>query len=337
MPTKRAFSVPLIALCLVTGLGAKVSAQAAYTMKLGTATLNDGQHEYLNRLAQEIMTKTNNQIKVGVYPASQLGPIPRQIESTQLGAIQGFIATAEFYEGVDKRFQALGAAGVFKDWSNAEAVLRDPEFKKMLLGFGAQKGLRVGGLFVSGPTSFAMRDARSEFSSLQGKKIRVMSSPVQMEMVKKLGAAPLPVPLSEVLPALQQGSIDGVLSVLSVLTPMRYYEVAPVILDTEFTYGISIFVVSQMWLDQLPPNLRSVVLDSADSIALSMQPWLKDRYESQKNAWISSGGKLVKPDAADRGRAEANLAETSAAVLSNDPQVKGVFDALKSASQRASN
>src|SRR6185312_4252326 len=82
-------------------------AQSPILMKLGTPTLNDGQHEFLKRLATAIEKDTGGRIKVEVYPASQLGPIPRELEAVQLGAIQGFISPAEFLEGVDPRFQVL--------------------------------------------------------------------------------------------------------------------------------------------------------------------------------------------------------------------------------------
>ena len=52
----------------------------------------------------EVEQRSGGKIKVEVYPQSQLGPIPRQIEGLQLGTIEGFIGPADFYVGVDKRY-----------------------------------------------------------------------------------------------------------------------------------------------------------------------------------------------------------------------------------------
>ena len=61
------------------------------TIKLATATLNDGQHEWMKRFAATIEKSTNGRIKAELYPASQLGTIPRMIEGTKLGSIQIWI------------------------------------------------------------------------------------------------------------------------------------------------------------------------------------------------------------------------------------------------------
>jgi TRAP-type transport system periplasmic protein len=58
------------------------------TMRLSAATVNDAQHEWMKRFAVAIERNTGGRIKAELYPGSQLGSIPRQIEGTQLGAIQ---------------------------------------------------------------------------------------------------------------------------------------------------------------------------------------------------------------------------------------------------------
>ncbi|CCB66579.1 TRAP transporter substrate-binding protein [Hyphomicrobium sp. MC1] len=316
------------------GLSSTSEAQSPIIMKLGTATINDGQHEYYKRLAKEVEEKSGGRIKVEIYPASQLGSIPRQIESTQIGAIQGFIAPSEFFEGVDKRFQILGAAGLFKDWDQTERVLHDKEFRKLFFSFGAEKGLEVGGIFVSGPTGFNTRQPLASISDLSGKKIRIMSSPIQIESVKKLGASPIPISLGEVLPSLQQGTIDGVYIVLSVINQLRFYDVAPVMTETAFTYSTSVFVLSRTWLDQLPPDLRAVVEKSADDISASLAPWLKNFYAAQQQAWIKNGGKLEQLSKDDDDKARASLATLSDTLLSSDQTTAEAYKSLKAAQAR---
>jgi TRAP-type C4-dicarboxylate transport system substrate-binding protein len=76
-------------------------------MKLATPSLNDSQHEWLKRFAVAIEKNSSGRLKGEIYPASQLGSIPRMIEGTQLGSIQIFIAPPEFFVGVDPRFELL--------------------------------------------------------------------------------------------------------------------------------------------------------------------------------------------------------------------------------------
>ena len=51
-----------------------------YVMKLGTATINESQHEWCKRFAAMVEKDSGGRIKPEIYPASQLGPIPREIE-----------------------------------------------------------------------------------------------------------------------------------------------------------------------------------------------------------------------------------------------------------------
>src|SRR4051794_3512181 len=104
------------------------AAQAPNVMKIGTATLNDSQHEWMKIFVSHIEKDSGGRIKGEIYPASQLGPIPRMIENTQFGAIQGYIGPPEFMTGIDPRFQVLAAPGLFKDMAHAQRTLTDPEF-----------------------------------------------------------------------------------------------------------------------------------------------------------------------------------------------------------------
>src|ERR1700693_2448379 len=89
------------ALALVGALATAAAAQTApNVMKMGTATINDAQHEWMKVFAAAIEKASNGRIKPEVYPASQLGAIPRMIEGTQFGSIQAWIGPPEFLTGV---------------------------------------------------------------------------------------------------------------------------------------------------------------------------------------------------------------------------------------------
>jgi hypothetical protein len=109
-------------------------------MKLATATLNDGQHEWLRLFAAAIGKKSGGRIEAKLYPASQLGSIPRMIEGTQFGSIQLFIAPPEFFVGVGQRFELLSAAGLAESQQHAIRIISDPEFAKAFPAIGTNKG-----------------------------------------------------------------------------------------------------------------------------------------------------------------------------------------------------
>src|SRR5580700_6663019 len=76
-------------IALVNCLTFIAPAQAAdFVMKVGTATINETQHQFIKFYKEEVEKASGGRIEVQIYPASQLDPIPREIEGVQLGNIQ---------------------------------------------------------------------------------------------------------------------------------------------------------------------------------------------------------------------------------------------------------
>src|ERR1700693_3104444 len=146
----RKMTYRLLAVLLATGvLAASAMAQTApLVMKLGTATINDPQHEWMKVFAAMVERGSNGRIKAEIYPASQLGAIPRMIEGTQFGSIQAYVGPPEFLSGVDSRYEVLSAPGLVKDVSHASRAIQDPEFNTAFLALGANKGLKGIGVFL---------------------------------------------------------------------------------------------------------------------------------------------------------------------------------------------
>jgi len=142
--------------------GAAAQDAKATVVKLATATLNDAQHEWLKRFAAAIEKNSNGRLKGEVFPASQLGAIPRMIEGTQLGSIQIFISPPEFFVGVDQRFELLSAAGLAADERHAVRIVSDPQFAKAFLAVGANKGLIGVGLFAAGSDTLTFEKVPAE-------------------------------------------------------------------------------------------------------------------------------------------------------------------------------
>src|SRR3954447_24646205 len=171
----------LTAALLAPAPAAQAQADKSFTMKLSTATINDTQHEWLKRFGALVEKNSGGRIKGEVYPASQLGPIPRQIEGVQFGSIQGWMGPPEFLVGVDTRYEALSAPGLFATPAQAEKVIADPNVQKMLFGLGDAKGREGAELAPIGPSSIAMRKEVKTLADLKGLKIRVLASPFQLE------------------------------------------------------------------------------------------------------------------------------------------------------------
>src|SRR6202051_1997823 len=156
---QRGTGVVIAGFAALMGLASPAAAQgtAPIVMKLSTATLNDTQHEWLKRFAAAVEKDSGGRIKGEVYPASQLGSIPRQIEGAQFGSIQGWIGPPEFLVGVDARYEVPSAPGLFTSQEQDVRVVSDPAARDLILGLGANKGLTDVGIFPFGPASIVTR------------------------------------------------------------------------------------------------------------------------------------------------------------------------------------
>src|SRR6202046_350842 len=98
-----------LSLALALTFGAAQAQDKTYVMKVTLPTINDAPHQFAKDFAALVEKDSGGRIKGEVYPASQLGSVPRQIEGTQFGAIQMAVIPSEFWVGVDQRFEITAA------------------------------------------------------------------------------------------------------------------------------------------------------------------------------------------------------------------------------------
>ena len=336
MKTLTLWRSGIVALALAISCAAAAAQETArvYVMKLATATLNDAQHEWMRRFAVAIERRSGGRIKAELYPASQLGSTPRMIEGTQLGSIQMYIGPPEFFVGVDQRFELMSAAGLFEGEQHAVKVATDPEFSKAFLAIGASRGLIGASLFIGGPAAFATRAPLRTVADFKGKKIRVLASPFQMEQITRVGGTGVPLSLGDVLPALQQGTIDGALGAVQVFTPLGYYDTTKYLNETGQAFVFSLAAMSRRWFDALPADLKAMVLATAQEVGAEVNPWNVDFLARQRRTWVEKGGEIDMLSAADHAELMAKTGTIGDDIVRTKPELKPLWDLLRAAANR---
>lgn len=322
------------ALAMFAAAPAISQAQDAIVMKIGTSTINDSQHEWMKLYKAAIEERSEGRISVELYPANQLGMAPRVIEQTQMNTVQGFVGPPEFLSGVDSRYQVLSAPGLFDDLAHTNRTLQDPEFNGAFLGLGADRGLKGVGLFISGPTVFVSRTPITDLAGFSGLKTRVLAAELQMEQIRELGAAPIPMPLGEVLPALQQGALDSVMSCIPVFVALGYQDAAKYLLETNHGVIASLAVVSLEWLEQLPEDLQEIVIDAGRQASNDVYEFSVKDVETGREEWIAGGGEVITLAPEEQERMMEMLLPVGERVTEDDPAEREMFDLLRAAAER---
>ena len=266
------------------------AAAADFVMKFGTATMNETQHQFIKFYKEEVEKGSNGRIEVQIYPNSQLGPIPREIEGVQLGNIQGYIGPVDFFVGVDPRFGVFSAPMIFRDDANAMATIHDAAIEKDMLALVTPKRMVGIATLLLGASDYGAKKPIMALADFSGKKLRINGTELERQKMSKLGATGVGMPLSEVVPALDQGAIDGTISGLSVFVSLKMNDLLKVITVTNDTFIISIAVVSKPWLDTLPPDLQKVVVDAGMTLQDKAQQWEVDFTKKLEKDWVGLGG-----------------------------------------------
>jgi TRAP-type transport system periplasmic protein len=317
------------------------SASAAWAdpvvMKIGTATIgekSDSQFMLMSLFKTAVERDSKGRIAVQLYPNSQLGSIPRQIEGLQFGSIQGYVGAPEFLTGVDERFQMLSAPGVFRSVAQFYKTLEDPQFNRAFLDLGAEKGIKGIGLTYAVPASIYSRRPLQKPSDVAGMKIRTLAGPLQSGEVQLLGGAAIPMPLDQVLIALQQGAIDGVLAGVTIGSTFKYYTVAKYMLEINQPYVATIMIVSKTWFDQLPADLQKIVSEDGQRVAREAFGPTQQIVGRARRDWIAGGGQLVELTAAQQNQLSDQLSKVGPDVFKDKPPLMRLYDLMLATANR---
>jgi len=322
------------ALTLAMPFGAARAEEPAYVMKITTPTINDVPDTFARNFGAAVEKDSGGRIKAEVYPASQLGAIPRQIEGTQFGAIQCAVIPPEFFVGVDERFEVMAAPGLVDSLAHGQRVAADPAVLKQMLVLGADKGLHGVGLFIAEPSATVAKNAIRHLADFKGKKMRTFASQFQTEAFNRLGATAVVMTLGDVLPALQQGAIDGAVAGMGPFTKMHFNDAAKYI---TLTNQASIFLaveVNKKWYDSLPADLQKIIDNDAAAQAIAINPTAVDLRAKAEANWVAAGGELINLPPDEQAAMMKLLSSVGADVSAPKPQLAAAYKVVSDAAAR---
>src|SRR5947207_4515501 len=273
-----------IALALAAlAYAASAPAQQQFTMKLSAPTVNDMNIEYMKAMKAGIEPRTNGRIKVELYPANQLGQIPRTVEGVALGTIEMTLVASGFFVGLDPLYLVFDAPGLFDDMDHGNRVFQDPAIRKRLSAFSADKGIEPLIVYSANPNMVLTHKAIRTLDDFKGQKIRVPgAAPLHVEPFRHFGASALSMPLGEVLPAMQNRTIDGAVAGLTVFPGFKYYDVAKGMTYLPGSYLILTGGVSRAFMKSIGPELEKIVREESLKAEKLFFTWLPEDVERAK-------------------------------------------------------
>src|SRR5256886_6091761 len=315
-------------------LALSASAQQ-FTMKLSSPTINDVTQEWMKAFKSGVESRSGGKIKVELYPASQLGPIPRTVEGVALGTIEMTLPATGFLAALEPRFVVFDAPGLFDSMQHAERVFADADIAKRLATFGSTKGVEPLITFVYGPLVLLGHRPIRAVADFKGQKIRVPGrAPLPFEPFRKVGDSSLSIPVGEVMPAMQNRTIDGFIGGLTVFTSFKYYEVAKGLTRLPGSHLIAAGLVNRNFMKSLGPDLEAIVREEARKAEALFSTWGVADVERGRKIWAQNGGENIELAPAEAKRYLDETTSVLPGLLGANPQLKEDYEALVAAARR---
>ncbi len=306
-----------------------------FTMKISSPTVNDLSQEWAKEFKAGIEARSKGRIKVEFYPASQLGQIPATVEGTAMGTIEAVVPASGFFIGLEPRFQVFDAPGLFADMTHAQRVFADPEVRKQLSTLGGTKGVEPIAILAHGPLMLLSHKPIRAVADFKGQKIRVPgAAPLQIEPFKKLGAAPVSMPLGEVLSAMQNRTIDGLIASATVFTAFKYYDLAKGLTSLPGSFLIAPVMANKNFLKSLGPELELAVRDEAFKAQQKVAAFAVEDVNRTVDVWKKNGGESIVLRETESKTYLDQVKSVLPGLLSANAAIKSDFDVLSSAAQR---
>jgi tripartite ATP-independent transporter DctP family solute receptor len=174
---------------------------------------------------------------------------------------------------------------LFNNSQEAFAVADGPVGTR-LMGKLSQHGLIGLGMWDLGFRNMTnSKHPIARVEDLQGLKVRVIGSPIYLDLFNALGANPLPMAFPEVYGALESKAVDGQENPLAVIETSKFNEVQKYLSLTRHVYTAMPVLMSKKTWDSMSATERKIIVESEQE-ARAEQRKISLREESKTLATL---------------------------------------------------
>ncbi|MEH6833005.1 TRAP transporter substrate-binding protein [Falsihalocynthiibacter arcticus] len=326
------------AVALIAGATAAIVPQIAsaqdHVLKVSAPippTERDPVYAWMVAFEKGVEASSNGQIDVQLFPANQLGQLPAAVEGVSMGTIEVSFSIIGFFNALDPRFQVLDAGGLFNSPENAMRAYQQPETRQMLSEFGAATGVKPLVIVIDGQGVVVSKEPLETVADFEGVKVRTGgAAPLLVDPLIAMGAAPVAMPLGEVVPGLQTGTIDAATNSMGVVNAFKMADVAKNVTYLPGNYTTVGAVVNTGFLDKIGPDLAKIVMDEA----MKAESVIFDHLASapaQEAAWEAAGGQVIRMNDAEQELFLSISNPIVEGLVAQNPQMQADFEVLKEA------
>jgi len=265
---KKIFSILMILVFAFAGTAMAMEIKLAHVVNE-----KDAFHVAAEKFKELVEKRSQGALTVTIFPNAKLGDERTLLERMKMGIVDaGIITTGPIINFVPS-YGVIDLPFLFRDPNHAYKVLDGSIGQKLLADLESQgwKGLAFGERGFRNLTN-SKRPVKTP-EDIRGLKIRVMQNPVYVDSFKALGANAVPMAWTEVLTALQQGTVDGQENPLNVIMAFKLYETQKYLSITRHAYAPAAIIMSMNTWKKLTPAQQALVKKAAQEAAEFERAW----------------------------------------------------------------
>lgn len=214
------------------------------------------QHKVLEDWAKKMESLTGGDLKVTIFPGGALGKPPHQYDNAVKGITDIAFGLQSYTPGRFPLTSVMELPFLISKGETGALVLWKLYEKYLHSEYSDSKILWV---FMHGPGQvFTTKKEVRTLDDLKGLKLR-SPGPVMSEVIQKLGAVPVTMPITEVYTGLERGTVDGVCGPWEIMAPFRLYEQCTYAAEADI-YSMTFFVtMNKAKYESLPPDIKKVL------------------------------------------------------------------------------
>jgi len=324
----RGFIPQLPALTLLASvLAFSASAMAAeYNAKL-SLDVPEGNTKYVaaKQFADLVRERTNDNVDIQLFPNSVLGGENESAEGIRLGSVQMGIITSSVLTSWVPEVQVLDLPFLID--SDAQAMAINEPLTNELTPKFEEQNFHLLGFSVNGIRQLMSSFPIHSVDDIQGKKMRVIQSPLHVDMWKEAGANPTPIPAPEIYNSMQTGVIDFFDNTATNYLTNRFYEVAPYYVKTGHVYAMGTWVVADNWWKRLPEEYQEVITQAAAEVQDKLPEMRRKDDEAALAKTVEGGATIIEID--DKGPWEEATSSIKEAYIEKIPNGKDLVSLIE--------
>lgn len=252
---------------LIGALALSATAVLAGDLELRLASVAPEGTPWIDSMARyetSVETAANGTVDVQLFPSGQLGDEIQSVQQVRRGRIEGAFVSAPSLSTLIPELGMIEAPFLWASPEELDYVMDNYLFDALVPLFEAKgmilvEVMDVGWIHILSETPVVLP------GDAQGLKPRAVQTKTSMGFWEALGANPVALPFTDVLPSLQTGLVNATDNELVSIFFAEFYKAAQNLTLTYHSYQLGAVVLSKSWFDGLTPEQQAMIRKSPDA------------------------------------------------------------------------